>query len=197
MTKAASFLSRRQKGDHHGNIRQDTSHVLARRIGLLGNSASHWHREKHGQAMAQRSGSFETCNCNRKLRELGNRSSLQGRYESQAPKYRRCATPKKLAPFIARVEQALVADAGRIKRDRRTGKHLFIEIKANGYTGGHEGLTDFIREWRTRQAGLIGTGGLRQAFIPLLFALGEAFQFDWSIEPLSSVASSTGCMFHT
>ena len=44
----------------------------------------------------------------------------------QAPKYRRRATPKKLTPFIAQVEQALVADAGRIKRDRRTGKHLFI-----------------------------------------------------------------------
>ena len=27
-----------------------------------------------------------------------------------------------------------------------------------------------------------GTGGLRQAFIPLVFALGEAFQFDWSEE---------------
>ena len=98
----------------------------------------------------------------------------------QTPKYRRCATPKKLAPFIAQVEQALVADAGRIKRDRRTGKHLFTEIKANGYTGGYSGLTDFIREWRARQGSI--ASGARQAFIPLVFALGEAFQFDWSEE---------------
>ena len=130
--------------------------------------------------MAQRCGDFAGCNCfaNSAFVPVAKSDTLQ----VQTPKYRRCAMPKKLAPFIAQPEQALVADAGRVKRDRRTGKQLFTEIKANGYAGGYSGLTDFIREWRTRQGALIGIGRLRHAFIPLLFAFGEAFQFDWSEE---------------
>ena len=97
-----------------------------------------------------------------------------------APKYHRHAVPKKLARYVEELEQALVADALRIKRDRRTGKQLFERIKAVGYSGGYTQLSDFIRHWRARRGSI--ASGARQAFIPLVFALGEAFQFDWSEE---------------
>ena len=162
---------------------------IARRTGIARNTVKRWLK---GVAVSRRVTATDSF-ADSAVVSTSKADTLQ----VQAPKYRRRTTPKKLTPFIAQIEQALIADAGRIKRDRRTGKQLFIEIKANGYTGGYSGLTDFIREWRTRQGALIGTGGVRHAFIPLSFALGEAFQFDWSIEPSSSAASSTGCRFRT
>ena len=82
----------------------------------------------------------------------------------------------KLASFTAELELALKADAQRIKQDRRTGKALLLQIKANGYAGSYSRVTDFIRQWR-------GTEGKEpHAFVPLTFELGEAFQFDWSEE---------------
>ncbi|HCW3593988.1 TPA: IS21-like element ISPst3 family transposase, partial [Pseudomonas aeruginosa] len=64
------------------------------------------------------------------------------------------------------------------KQQRRSAKALLAQIKAEGYDGGYSQLTAFIRAWRG------GQGKASQAFVPLTFALGEAFQFDWSEEGL-------------
>jgi len=94
------------------------------------------------------------------------------------PKYRRIRAQSKLAPFHAALEQALKADSHRVKRDRRTAKVLFAQIKADGYVGGYSQLSAFIRDWRSRE------DKAPRAFVPLKFELGEAFQFDWSEEGL-------------
>jgi transposase len=99
---------------------------------------------------------------------------------ADAPRYRRAPVSVKLTPFVAAIEQALEADAHRPKKDRRTAKALHTEISAAGYDGGYSRLTDFIREWRVRRDG----AGTTRAFVPLTFAMGEAFQFDWSEEAL-------------
>jgi transposase len=82
----------------------------------------------------------------------------------------------KLGSFITELEQALRADAGRNKQDRRSGKALFLQIKASGYMGSYSRVTDYIRAWRANE------GKNFKAFVPLKFELGEAFQFDWSEE---------------
>ena len=76
--------------------------------------------------------------------------------------------------------QALTTDAHRPRRDRRTARALFAQIKDEGYAGGYTGVSDFVRQWCRRA----GQTQARQAFVPLRFALGEAFQFDWSEEGL-------------
>ena len=96
-----------------------------------------------------------------------------------APKYRRTSPDGKLSAFKATLETALTADAHRPKHGRRTGKALFEQIQAKGYRGGYSGVTDFIRAWRQES----GKPPVK-AFVPLSFALGEAFQFDWSDEGL-------------
>jgi transposase len=96
------------------------------------------------------------------------------------PKYRRGAMPCKLTAFHEVLKQALKVDGHRPRKQRRTAQALYAEIKADGYTGGYSRVTDFIREWRLAQ----GAAGSGQAFVPLAFELGEAFQFDWSEEPL-------------
>jgi len=100
--------------------------------------------------------------------------------ESVEPRYRRGCKPGKLSAFQERLVKALEADAGRPKRDRRSAKALYAELKAQGYSGGYTVLTDFIRAWRQRASANVST----RAFVPLKFELGEAFQFDWSEERL-------------
>ena len=98
--------------------------------------------------------------------------------DAAPPQYRREAITTKLSAFHAMLEQALKADAHRIRQNRRTGKALFAQIKADGYAGSYSRVTDFIREWRGRE------GKAPHAFVPLTFEHGEAFQFDWSEEGL-------------
>ncbi|WP_201011929.1 IS21 family transposase [Nitrosomonas ureae] len=93
-----------------------------------------------------------------------------------AVKYQRAKKSGKLTPFEPRLLLALEGDACRPKKDRRTAKMLFKEILNEGYTGGYTIVSDFIRNWRNQD----GKG--KSAYVPLRFALGEAFQFDWSEE---------------
>jgi transposase len=99
---------------------------------------------------------------------------------AEAPKYRRPKVAMKLAPFVEAVRQALLADARRPKKERRTAKALHAQIAAAGYAGSYSRLTDYIRQWRAERGGL----QVGDAYVPLSFELGEAFQFDWSEEPL-------------
>jgi hypothetical protein len=48
----------------------------------------------------------------------------------------------------------------------------------DGYAVGNNQLTAFIRDWSGAEA------NHPNAFVPLKFELGEAFQFDWSEEGL-------------
>ena len=93
---------------------------------------------------------------------------------------RREEAPSKLAPFVEAIKQALIIDARRPKKERRTAKSLLKQIREAGYDGGYSRLTDFIRQWRAQQGGV----AIGKAFVPLAFELGEAFQFDWSEEGL-------------
>lgn len=96
----------------------------------------------------------------------------------EALKYVRQDMPSKLAAYRDEIEQALKADSHRTKQNRRTARALLTQIQARGYTGGYSQLTAFVREWRGKE------GKALKAFVPLLFELGEAFQFDWSDEGL-------------
>ena len=94
------------------------------------------------------------------------------------PKYQRRTTPGKLTPHSAFLQTALKADALRPKKHRRTVRALFAQIQDQGYSGCYSRVTDFVRDWHE------GEGRKLKAFVPLQFALGEAFQFDWSEEGL-------------
>lgn len=121
------------------------------------------------------------------LSEISRRTSLSRntikqwlkKPEGTEPKYRRQSQPGKLTPYEAILIRFLESDLRRPKRDRRTARALFAEIKAQGYEGGYTVLSDFVRQWRER-----GGKPVTHAFVPLKFELGEAFQFDWSEEGL-------------
>lgn len=81
-----------------------------------------------------------------------------------------------LTAFHETVIEALKVAASRPKRERRTAKALFLELRRAGYDGGCTRVTDFVHAWRQSE----GQAALVNAFVPLAFELGEAFQFDWS-----------------
>ena len=93
-----------------------------------------------------------------------------------AVKYQRAKKPGKLTLFESWLLLALEADARRPRKDRRTARMLFQEIRKDGYIGGYTIVCDFVRNWRNQGS------QSKSAYVPLKFALGEAFQFDWSEE---------------
>lgn len=99
---------------------------------------------------------------------------------SSEPRYQRKSAETKLTPFVPQLLKALQTDAHRPKKDRRTARALFQELVTAGFVGDYSRVTEFIRQWRFETMG----PSLKSAFVPLKFALGEAFQFDWSEESL-------------
>ena len=97
--------------------------------------------------------------------------------DGKEPKYRRKAPETLLSAYEDRLLQWLETDTRRIKRERRTALALFAQLQGLGFTGSYSRVSAFVRRWR-------GQGSLnpKSAFIPLKFAFGEAFQFDWSEE---------------
>lgn len=77
--------------------------------------------------------------------------------------------------LLVRLEQ----DKKEPKRRRRTAKKLFDEIIAEGYTGSYGAVNNFVQAWKREN-------NLKEsvAFIPLSFAPGESFQFDWGTEEI-------------
>ena len=55
----------------------------------------------------------------------------------------------------------------------------YLHLQILGFSGSYSRVSEYVRHWRAHGAS-VGKG----AFIPLKFALGEAFQFDWSEESL-------------
>ena len=95
-------------------------------------------------------------------------------------KYRRPAGPKKITDHAQWLRKALETDARRPRRERRTALKLWAQLKDQGFTGSYARITEFVRAWRA-EAGAVSA---RAAYVPLTFAWGEAFQFDWSEEHL-------------
>ena len=98
--------------------------------------------------------------------------------EGAEPKYQRKAVVTLLTAYEDQLLQWLEADAWRPKRDRRTVLALFAGLQTLGFTGSYTRVTRFVRRWRAEGS------TVRHAFVPLKFAFGEAFQFDWSEESL-------------
>jgi len=97
-------------------------------------------------------------------------SSVEFRYE------RRVQPQPRLGAYVARLDGLLGANSKRPARERLTARRLFELLRAEGYAGAYDSVQRHVREWR-RQHSRLGP-----VFIPLWFAPGEAYQFDWSHE---------------
>lgn len=74
------------------------------------------------------------------------------------------------------VEQWVVEDSVKKKKERRTAWRIYDILKAqHKFDGSYESVARIVRDVKQK----LGQGR-KEAFIPLYFSAGEAFQFDWS-----------------
>jgi transposase len=92
--------------------------------------------------------------------------------------YERKAQPlPKLGSFVAALDKLLSDNMAKPKRERLTTKRLFEALQTEGYSGGYDSVRRYAQRWREQHASATAA-----AFVPLSFAPGEAYQFDWSHE---------------
>jgi len=66
---------------------------------------------------------------------------------------------------------------GKPKRERLTLIRIFEELRGIGYEGSYDAVRRYAKKWRAERG-----AAMAEAYVPLSFAPGEAYQFDWSHE---------------
>ena len=83
----------------------------------------------------------------------------------------------KLGRWRDDLDRMLAGNEAKAARERLTLIRIFEELRGLGYEGGYDAVRRYARTWqRSRQA------ASADAYVPLSFAPGEAYQFDWSHE---------------
>ena len=92
--------------------------------------------------------------------------------------YEREIQPRpKLGRWKTELDRMLTANTSNPARERLTLIRLFEELRALGYEGGYDAVRRYARSWSREHA-----SQMADAYVPLTFAPGEAYQFDWSHE---------------
>ncbi len=82
----------------------------------------------------------------------------------------------RLGSFVERLDELLEENAKRPERERLTARRLYGLLQDEGYAGAYDSIQRHARDWRRDH------GKTAAVFVPLWFAPGEAYQFDWSHE---------------
>jgi transposase len=92
--------------------------------------------------------------------------------------YERDVQPRpKLGRWTEELDGLLVGNAVKPAREQLTLIRIFEELRGRGYDGGYDAVRRYARRW-AKQHGQATAA----AYVPLSFAPGEAYQFDWSHE---------------
>ena len=92
--------------------------------------------------------------------------------------YEREVQPRpKLGAWTDELERRLGANDRLPRRERLGLIRIYEDLRGQGYQGGYDAVRRYARS-RERRHGTAAT----EAFVPLSFAPGEAYQFDWSHE---------------
>jgi len=92
--------------------------------------------------------------------------------------YERSVQPQpKIGPWREELDRLLAVNAGRASRERLTLIRIFEELRGLGYEGGYDAVRRYAASWQRERAAATAA-----VFVPLSFAPGEAYQFDWSHE---------------
>jgi transposase len=120
------------------------------------------------------------------IREISRRTGVSRntirkylRSEAVEPKFRVPDRPSKLDPYSEQLTAWLRREVGRARKQKRTIRQLHTDLVSLGYDGSYNRVAAFAKVWREECHRLQQTSG-RGTFVPLAFAPGEAFQFDWS-----------------
>jgi transposase len=91
--------------------------------------------------------------------------------------YTRAVQPRpKLGAWHGDLDRMLSDNEAR-SRDRLTLIRIFEELRGLGYEGSYDAVRRYAKKWRVERG-----AATAEAYVPLSFAPGEAYQFDWSHE---------------
>ena len=82
----------------------------------------------------------------------------------------------KIGPW-GRLDAILLANERKAARERLTLIRVFEELRGLGYEGSYDAVRRYAKVWRRERGAAVA-----EAYVPLSFAPGEAYQFDWSHE---------------
>ena len=100
------------------------------------------------------------------------------RSEATEFRYERSRQPlPRIDPWRDQLDALLLANTEKPARERLTLIRVFEELRGLGYEGGYDAVRRYARVWRQARG-----NETAQAYVPLSFAPGEAYQFDWSHE---------------
>src|SRR6476619_2554115 len=92
--------------------------------------------------------------------------------------YEREVQPRpKLGRWTADLDELLAGNAAKAAREQLTLIRIFEELRERGYDGGYDAVRRYARRWSKERG-----QSTAAAYVPLSFAPGEAYQFDWSHE---------------
>src|SRR3981189_1647597 len=92
--------------------------------------------------------------------------------------YERVVQPRpKLGRWTAAIDELLESNAAKSAREQLTLIRIFEELRGRGYDGGYDAVRRYARRWSKERG-----QSTAAAYVPLSFAPGEAYQFDWSHE---------------
>src|SRR4051794_28277921 len=92
--------------------------------------------------------------------------------------YEREVQPRpKLGRWTAELDEVLAGNAAKPAREQLTLIRIFEELRDSGYDGGYDAVRRYARRWAKERG-----QSTAAAYVPLSFAPGEAYQFDWSHE---------------
>ena len=87
----------------------------------------------------------------------------------------------KLGDWLEVLTAILEKESSLPRQERRSTQRLFEELRGHGYDGAHDSVHRFVKA-----AGATIVPGFRaHAYVPMSFAPGEAYQFDWSHETIT------------
>jgi transposase len=93
-------------------------------------------------------------------------------------RYEREVQPRpKIGRWSDELDQLLTANEGKAPRERLTLIRIYEELRDRGYDGGYDAVRRYARKWAKDRGQATAA-----AYVPLSFAPGEAYQFDWSHE---------------
>jgi transposase len=95
-----------------------------------------------------------------------------------ALEYQRLVQPRpRLGAWHDDLDRMLLANEGKSARERLTLIRVFEELRGLGYEGSYDAVRRYAKKWRVERG-----AATAEAYVPLSFAPGEAYQFDWSHE---------------
>ena len=93
-------------------------------------------------------------------------------------RYERDVQPlPKIGPWQGELDRLLAANTGKPARGQLTLIRIFEELRAVGFEGGYDAVRRYAKGWAKDRG-----AATAEAYVPLVFAPGEAYQFDWSHE---------------